>query len=114
MISITLSRAAPSAWILRSIGLDKSRLKIPMIDLASITYLPDTRSKSQSNLLISFTNAFTFLLDLNHFCCTIFVAKHPVTKPNLNVIRKSEEKLAEKIDELMEAALSTAEVIEIQ
>ena len=35
-------------------------------------------------------------------CCTIFVAKHPVTKPNLNVIRKSEEKLAEKIDELME------------
>ena len=27
MISITLSRAAPSAWILRSIGLDKSRLK---------------------------------------------------------------------------------------
>jgi thiamine biosynthesis protein ThiI len=30
------------------------------------------------------------------------------------VIRKSEEKLAEKIDELMEAALSTAEVIEIQ
>ena len=47
-------------------------------------------------------------------CCTIFVAKHPVTKPNVNVIRKSEEKLAEKIDELMEAALSTAEVIEIQ
>ena len=47
-------------------------------------------------------------------CWTIFVAKHPVTKPNLNVIRKSEEKLAEKIDELMEAALSTAEVIEIQ
>ena len=47
-------------------------------------------------------------------CCTTFVAKHPVTKPNLNVIRKSEEKLAEKIDELMEAALSTAEVIEIQ
>ena len=47
-------------------------------------------------------------------CCTIFVAKHPVTKPNLNVIRKSEEKLAEKIDELMEAALNTAEVIEIQ
>ena len=47
-------------------------------------------------------------------CCTIFVAKHPVTKPNLNVIRKSEEKLAEKIDELMEAALNTTEVIEIQ
>ena len=46
-------------------------------------------------------------------CCTIFVAKHPVTKPNLNVIRRSEEKLAEKIDELMEQALNSVEIIEI-
>ncbi len=46
-------------------------------------------------------------------CCTIFVAKHPVTKPNLNVIHRSEEKLAEKIDELMKTALETTEVIEI-
>ena len=44
----------------------------------------------------------------------LFSYRHPGYKPNLNVIRKSEEKLAEKIDELMEAALSTAEVIEIQ
>ena len=27
-------------------------------------------------------------------CCTIFVAKHPVTKPNINIIKKSEENLA--------------------
>lgn len=47
-------------------------------------------------------------------CCTIFVAKHPVTKPNLNVIRGSEEKLAEKIDLLMEEALNTAEIIEVE
>ena len=40
-----------SAWIFKSIGLDKSRLKIPMIDFASITYLPDTRSKSTSNFV---------------------------------------------------------------
>ena len=26
-------------------------------------------------------------------CCTIFVAKHPVTKPNLKVIKKHEENL---------------------
>ena len=32
-----------SAWIFRSIGLERSRLKIPIIDFASITYLPDTR-----------------------------------------------------------------------
>jgi len=44
-------------------------------------------------------------------CCTIFVAKHPVTKPNINVIRKSEEKLAERIDELMEEAIRSVETI---
>ena len=47
-------------------------------------------------------------------CCTIFVAKHPVTKPNLKVIHRSEEKLNEKIDQLMEEALATTEIIEIQ
>ena len=47
-------------------------------------------------------------------CCTIFVAKHPVTKPNLKVIRRSEEKLNEKIEQLMEEALATTEVIEIK
>lgn len=47
-------------------------------------------------------------------CCTIFVAKHPVTKPNIEVIRRSEERLNEKIDELMEKALNTVEVLEIQ
>ena len=46
-------------------------------------------------------------------CCTIFVAKHPVTKPNLKVIRRSEEKLNEKIDALMEEAFRTTEIMEI-
>lgn len=47
-------------------------------------------------------------------CCTIFVAKHPVTKPNIEVIRRSEEKLSEKIDELVRTAIDTAEIIEIR
>ncbi len=47
-------------------------------------------------------------------CCTIFVAKHPVTKPNVNVIKCSEKKLDEKIDELMRVALETTEVIRIE
>ena len=47
-------------------------------------------------------------------CCTIFVAKHPLTKPNVEFIRKSELKLAEKIDELMETAISTTEVIVVE
>ena len=47
-------------------------------------------------------------------CCTIFVAKHPVTKPNLDVICRSEEKLAEKIDELVKEAIDSAEIIEVE
>ena len=47
-------------------------------------------------------------------CCTIFVAKHPVTKPNLDVIRRSEEKLTEKIDELVKEAIDSAEIIEVE
>lgn len=46
-------------------------------------------------------------------CCTIFVAKHPVTKPSLNVIHNDERKLEEKIDELMKQAIDTVEVIHI-
>ena len=44
-------------------------------------------------------------------CCTILVAKHPVTKPSLKKIKNSERKLDEKIDELMKTALETREVI---
>ena len=47
-------------------------------------------------------------------CCTIFVAKHPVTKPNINIIRRSEENLAEKIDELFETAINTVETIVVK
>ena len=47
-------------------------------------------------------------------CCTIFVAKHPVTKPNVEVIRRSEEKLEEKIDELFRQAIDTAEIFEVK
>ena len=44
-------------------------------------------------------------------CCTIFVAKHPVTKPNLNIIRRDEGNLSEKIDELYKTAIETKELI---
>ena len=44
-------------------------------------------------------------------CCTIFVAKHPVTKPNLKMIERSEEKLKEKIDEMVETAINTVEKV---
>ena len=44
-------------------------------------------------------------------CCTIFVAKHPVTKPNVNVIRKHERFLGEEIEGLVETALATKEMV---
>ncbi len=46
-------------------------------------------------------------------CCTIFVAKHPVTKPVIEQIRLSEEKLTEKIDDLVEETIRTTEIMEI-
>ncbi|MGN0241377.1 MAG: tRNA uracil 4-sulfurtransferase ThiI, partial [Candidatus Weimeria sp.] len=44
-------------------------------------------------------------------CCTIFVAKHPVTKPRLDVIEKSEKKLSDVIDGMLETAYDTTETI---
>lgn len=44
-------------------------------------------------------------------CCTTFVAKHPVTKPVLSAIEKSEEKLAGIIEPLYRTAVDTAETV---
>ena len=47
-------------------------------------------------------------------CCTISVAKHPVTKPNLAVIKRHEENLKDCIDEMMQRALDTEELIVVE
>jgi thiamine biosynthesis protein ThiI len=44
-------------------------------------------------------------------CCTTFVAKHPVTKPVLSAIEKSESKLEGIIEPLYRKAVDTAEYI---
>lgn len=44
-------------------------------------------------------------------CCTTFVAKHPVTKPILSAIEKSEKKLSDHIDDLFRQAIETVETI---
>ena len=46
-------------------------------------------------------------------CCTIFVAKHPVTKPLRKVIERHEGNLSEVIDDLLKAAYETERIIEI-
>lgn len=47
-------------------------------------------------------------------CCTTFVAKHPVTKPELDKIEKSERKLEQKIGEMFEKAVSEREVVVVK
>ncbi|MBQ7201167.1 MAG: tRNA 4-thiouridine(8) synthase ThiI [Eubacterium sp.] len=46
-------------------------------------------------------------------CCTIFVAKHPVTKPKLSQIEESEKLLAEKMPPLVAEALESVQIIQI-
>lgn len=45
-------------------------------------------------------------------CCTIFVAKHPETKPKTNVIEKIESHLSD-LDRYIEEAINNAEIIEL-
>ena len=47
-------------------------------------------------------------------CCTIFVAKHPVTKPNVKVIKKHEHNLDEVIEALFRTALETKELVVVE
>lgn len=47
-------------------------------------------------------------------CCTTFVAKHPVTKPRVDLIRKSEQALSEKIEQMVTDAIAGEEVVEIR
>jgi hypothetical protein len=58
-----------------SIGLERSRLKIPMMDFASITYLPEIKSKSYSNCEITLTKDFTFPIEFNEIC-TVFIIEN--------------------------------------
>lgn len=46
-------------------------------------------------------------------CCTVFVAKHPVTKPKIDMIEKSEQNL-EGIEEMIKTALADREIIRIK
>ena len=45
-------------------------------------------------------------------CCTIFVAKHPATKPKLMDIQISEKKLVD-IEEQIQRAVEGCEIVEV-
>jgi thiazole biosynthesis/tRNA modification protein ThiI len=44
-------------------------------------------------------------------CCTIFVAKHPVTKPSIEKMEASEKKLGDKMDEMVRKAIEEREMV---
>ena len=89
----------------------------------AVTTNPDndkTKFKSDEQLAFDKQDIVTISEKINTFetsilpyedCCTIFVAKHPVTKPNLKSMHKSEELLQEKIGEMVQTALETREII---
>ncbi len=47
-------------------------------------------------------------------CCTIYVAKHPVTKPILHIIEHSETLLTEKIDDMVARAIDERTIMRIK
>jgi len=47
-------------------------------------------------------------------CCTIWVAKHPVTKPSAKRIRKHEEFLADEIDRMIDTAVDGRELWKVE
>ncbi|WKY46835.1 tRNA uracil 4-sulfurtransferase ThiI [Eubacteriaceae bacterium ES3] len=46
-------------------------------------------------------------------CCTIFVPKHPETRPKVSAIENSEENIKEMMIEMMETAVSESEIIQL-
>ena len=46
-------------------------------------------------------------------CCTIFVAKHPETKPKASIIENIERRISDDLDELIEKAIENIEIVEV-
>jgi thiamine biosynthesis protein ThiI len=46
-------------------------------------------------------------------CCTIFVAKHPETKPKVNIIESIEKGIIEELMPMIAEAIEKAEIIDV-
>ena len=57
----------------RSMGFEMSRLKMPIMDFASIMYLPDIRSKSQSNLARILTKDLTLSIESSDILIVLMI-----------------------------------------
>ena len=63
-------------------GFAKSRLKMPIMDFASTTYLPEVRSISKLYLFTVLTNTFTSLMELS-WMLKDFIINSPFCKKNI-------------------------------
>ena len=66
-------------------GFERSSEKIPMIDLASITYLPETRSKSDSYFVTVLTNDLTASIEFK-LILTVFIFRSPFFKETVSFV----------------------------
>ena len=96
----------------RKAGKARIRTKISYIDIREFGRDKENKNLTKEECLEKIDAYETSILPYED-CCTIFVAKHPVTKPKLEKIVKSEHRLDDIVDEIMQRALETTEVIEI-
>jgi len=90
MLSLNCTNSAVDMLVLRPlIGFDKTDI----IDVAE-------KIDSYETSILPFED-----------CCTVFTPKHPVTKPKLSHIEKSEQRL--DVDALIEDAISGIEIIDV-
>ena len=112
-IAITSDKPQTTRNRIQTVYTDMERGQIVFLDTPGIHKAKNKLGEYMVNVAEKIGTYETSILPYED-CCTIFVAKHPVTKPNLNVIHNDERKLSEKIDALMQEAIDTVEVIHIE
>ncbi len=80
---------------------------------ASIPVLRPLCSMDKQEIVDVATDIGTFDISIRPYedCCTVFVAKHPETKPKRNIIETIERKI-HGLDELIDEAVENAELVE--
>lgn len=80
---------------------------------ASIPVLRPLCSMDKQEIVDVAVDIGTFDISIRPYedCCTVFVAKHPETKPKRNIIEAIERKI-EGLDELIDEAVENSEIIE--
>ncbi len=102
-----------------SLGQVASQTLASMYAINAVTNMPIIRpvaTLDKNEIIEVAERIHTFETSIQPFedCCTIFVAKHPVTKPNISKMEESEKQLEEKIDEMVNRAIEEREVVVVR